>query len=174
MIAFVVLLIIPQTGRPIKVFVNRLISFSPSSIDQKDQKTLSSYKWELKDIKGEIVNFSQSEKRVAVVNIWATWCPPCIAEMPSLQNLYNEYGDKVDFYFVASDKKEKVTRFLAKEGYNLPVYFYHGIIPPLLETGSLPTTYLVDKKGKIIISKKGSADWDSDSVKKLLDKAIAE
>lgn len=174
MIAFVVLLIIPQTGRPIKILINRLISFSPSTISEKEQQTLPTYNWELKDLKGEISNFSQSENKVSIVNIWATWCPPCLAEMPSLQELYNEYGDKVDFYFVASDKEEKVIKFLAKEGYELPVYFYHGIIPSSLETNSLPTTYLLDKKGKIIINKKGSADWNSKSVKKLLDKILSE
>lgn len=170
---FLLLILIPQTGTPIRVFMNRMISFSPSVIDENDREQLTSYSWSLLDEKGERVDFKQSEGHVVLVNIWATWCPPCIAELPALENLYNQMGAEVDFYFVTSEAPDTVKSFLAKKGFDIPVYFPLDRTPKELETGSLPTTYLIDAKGAIVIKKKGAANWDSDSVleqiKKLLE-----
>lgn len=113
--AFVALLIIPQTRMPIQVFVQRLISFSPSEKKVSDRETLQDYQWNLQELEGGEINFSQSEGKVTIVNFWATWCPPCVAEMPSFQKLYDSYGNKVDFYFVTSEESEKVNRFLQKK-----------------------------------------------------------
>src|SRR5690554_7825322 len=89
---FVILLIIPQTRMPIQVFVQRLISFSPSETSEEKRETLQDYRWPLTELNAREINFSQSQGKVTVVNFWATWCPPCVAEMPSFQKLYNDYG----------------------------------------------------------------------------------
>ena len=158
------LLLIPQTGTPIRVFVNRLVSFSPSVISKDKRSILRDYHWPLQTLEGKQSNFNRSQNRVILLNVWATWCPPCIAEMPSLQNLYNEFGEEVDFYFVSTEDPETVERFLRKKGYKLPVYSPLGRMPEVLETGSLPTTYLIAADGEIYIKKVGAADWDSEKV----------
>jgi len=170
----VVVLFIPQTGTPIKVLFNRLIAFSPSEISEEKQKTLSDYNWKLQNLDGTTAQFSSAEKKVTLVNIWATWCPPCIAEMPSMQALYNTYKEDVSFYFVSIEDPKTVQTFMEKEKYNFPVYTTQDTFPEALQTNSFPTTYLISKNGKIVMHKTGAADWDSESVYKTIDALVAE
>ena len=171
---FVVLLIIPQTRMPIQVFVQRLISFSPSETAEDKRESLLDYQWTLLTLDSEEINFSQSQGKVVIVNFWATWCPPCVAEMPSFQKLYDDYGDKVDFYFVTSEKPDKVNRFLEKNNYSHPVYLQHFEAPEQLQSSVLPTTYVMSKNGKIVIDETGVADWNSKRIRELLDKLLSE
>lgn len=172
--AFLALLIIPQTRMPIQVFVQRLISFSPSEKAEAERESLQDYRWNLQELKGGQINFSQSEGKVAIVNFWATWCPPCVAEMPSFQKLYDSYGDRVDFYFVTSEGTEKVNKFLLKNHYTLPVFLQEYQAPKQMRSQVLPTTYLISKTGEIIIDEEGAADWNSKKIRALLDKLLKE
>lgn len=168
------LLLIPQTGMPIKVLMNRLMAFSPSEVIVEEAKILENYNWDLTSLNGDQLNFSQSEGKVVLVNLWATWCPPCVAEMPSLQKLYNLYGDKVDFYFVSSETPEKLESFLRKKEYDLPVYIEKQSPPELLQTRSIPTTYLISKDGKIVMNETGAANWNSDKVHVIVDALLQQ
>ena len=103
------------------------------------------------------------------MNFWATWCPPCVAEMPSFQNLYSDYGDRVVFLFVANDDPDRVIRFMENKELSLPVYFQVSEVPGEMSSNSLPTTYIIDPRGVIIASKVGAADWNSSKVRALLD-----
>lgn len=169
---FLALLIIPQTRMPIQVFVQRLISFSPSEEAVEDRKTLGDYSWPLHTATGQEVNFDQSENRVVILNFWATWCPPCVAEMPSFQRLYNDYSERVDFYFVTSENPEKVQRFLDKNEYSLPVYYQSYAAPQVLQSQALPTTFLISKEGEIVINETGVAKWDSQKIRVRLDELL--
>ena len=173
-VVVILLLFIPQTGMPIKVFFSRMLSFSPSEIAVGKRTTLNDYQWQLVSLDGEKTNLVNSKEKVILINFWATWCPPCVAEMPSLQSLYNDYGDKVDFYFVSMENPEKVIRFMGKKGYNFPVQIPIQKIPKVLKSISLPTTYVISKKGDIVIDKSGAADWDSKKVREMLDQLLAE
>jgi thiol-disulfide isomerase/thioredoxin len=170
----IALLLIPQTSMPIRVFFSRLVAMSPSEVADVETIVLKDYHWDLTSLDGKEVDFSQSEGRVALVNLWATWCPPCVAEMPSLQKLYDLYGDKVDFYFVSSEAPEMLRKFLKKKGYNFPVYIETSRPPSELQTKSIPRTFLISKEGKIVIDESGAADWNSESVEKLIDKLVSE
>ena len=118
----IVLLLVPQTRMPITVFIQQMISFSPSEISVDKRQSLEDYNWNLVDLEGNKVNLKQSKQRVVLINFWATWCPPCVAEMPELQELYDNYKGQVDFYFVSTENKEKLQLFLDKKEYSLPVY----------------------------------------------------
>lgn len=170
----VVLMIIPQTRMPIQVFVQRLISFSPSETSSEKQEILQDYNWTLINLDSEKNNFSQSKDKVVVLNFWATWCPPCVAEMPSFQKLFDDYGSDVAFYFVTSEKPDKVNRFLEKHEYSFPVYLQHFEAPDKLQSSVLPTTFILSKSGKIIVNETGVADWNSKNVRELLDRLLSE
>ncbi len=171
---FLALLIIPQTRMPIQVFVQRLVSFSPSEKKEENRETLEDYNWQLTQLSAEEVNFTRSKGKVTIVNFWATWCPPCVAEMPSFQKLYDNYSDKVDFYFVTSEKPDKVNKFMEKNGYTLPIFQQSYKAPDVLESNALPTTYLISKSGEIVIEETGAADWNSKKVRTFLDLLLVE
>jgi len=174
LVVVILLLFIPQTAMPIKVFFSRLLSFSPSEIAAEKRVVLDSYDWDLVGLDGERTNFSTSEGKVTLINFWATWCPPCLAEMPSLQDLYDSYGDRVDFYFVTMEDAERVSKFLEKHGYSIPAYIPMEEVPALLKNNSLPTTFLISKNGEIVMEKSGAANWNSSSTRAILDTLLSE
>ena len=173
-ILVIILLTIPQTRTEIQIFVNRLLASTPAKIEVENQKKITSYYWPLEDPYGRRKNLEHSKNKVVFMNYWATWCPPCIAEMPDLEKLYQQYGDQVDFYFVTSDDPEKVRNFMSKHEYTFPVYFSTGKKPENLSSNSLPTTYVIAKNGKIVFDKTGTANWNSDRFTSVLDHLIAE
>ena len=161
-------------GLPVRATLIKAVSFVTTrvfslEIDKEDQIHVKDFNWTLQDRDGKMINMASFKGQVIVVNLWATWCPPCVAEMPSFQKLYDDYGDKVVFLFVANDEPEKVERFLAKNGYELPVFFQISMAPEEMNSNALPTTYMIDSEGNIVASKTGAADWDSGKVRSLLD-----
>ena len=170
---FLVLMIIPQTRQPVQVFIQRLIAFSPSTIEKPNRENLQDYNLIIQNEKGQNFNLADHKGEVIILNFWATWCPPCIAEMPDFQKLYTDYGDKVQFYFVTQDKWELINKFEDKRKYQLP---YFQLIQPnnRLNYTQLPTTYVLDKEGGIVLEKTGVADWDSKSFRITLDELIAQ
>lgn len=161
-------MIVPQTSIPIKVFFQRLIMMSPSELEASKVKQLSTYSWEIMPLEGDPVVLSRSRNRVAVINLWATWCPPCIAELPNFQNLYEEFGEEVDFYFVTAEEASIVKRFLQNKKHNIPVYIETTRPPAELQVSTIPTTFVIDKNGRIVMQKTGVARWDSDEVKEFI------
>lgn len=160
---------------PSREWFMRQIAFAPSVKEVEKSEKLSSYDWNLTGLNAENINFKELENKVIFVNFWATWCPPCRAEMPMIQKLYADYKDKVAFVFVTNEDWGKVEVFFNKNGYDLPVY-NSASEPPnsFTQTNSIPATYLIDKSGHILISKTGSADWNSNKIRKLLDELIAK
>jgi thiol-disulfide isomerase/thioredoxin len=168
----IILLIIPQTRTPIQVFVLRTISFSPGQIDEEERVTLKDYDWNLSTLSTENINLDRSKGKVIIVSFWATWCAPCLAEMPELQELYDNYSDKVDFYFVSNEDKATLQKFLEKKDYSIPIYMPLEPSPSALESRSLPTTFLISKSGEIVIRKTGAASWNSERIHELLDSLL--
>ncbi|WP_435625108.1 TlpA family protein disulfide reductase [Flagellimonas sp.] len=170
----IVLILFTPIGFHARVLAGRIFAFDADIVQKEERKELDNYNWSLVGIDGYATNFKSYQNRVTVVNLWATWCPPCVAEMPSFVNLYEDYGDKVDFFFVANDKKEKVVAFLEKKGYALPVYFETSKTPELLSSKSIPATFILNKAGEIVVEEHGVADWDSKSTRELLDTLLSE
>ncbi|WP_299527731.1 TlpA disulfide reductase family protein [uncultured Lutibacter sp.] len=160
---------------PTREWGMRQIAFAPSVENTENAETLNSYNWDLKGLNVESVNFKEFENKVIFINFWATWCPPCRAEMPMIQKLYNDYKDKVAFVFVTNEDWNTVQPYFDKNEYDLPVYNSLSSPPKnFTETNSIPASYLIDKNGTILISKVGAADWNSNKVRKLLDDLISK
>lgn len=169
LIIVVVLFIYP----PSKVWLTRQLAFSPSIKKSEHQVDIDSYNWKLRGLNTQSVNFETFKGKVVFVNFWATWCPPCKAEMPMIQGLFDDYKDKIEFVFVTDEPWSLVESFYTKYNYNLPSYNSLSAPPQKLSgTNSIPASYLLDKKGTIMVSKVGAADWNSDKIRKLLDKLI--
>lgn len=174
LLLFLALLLFTPVGFHLKVLVNRIISFNPTPVEERKQEVLDSFDWQLQNGQGEDFNLREARGEVIFINLWASWCPPCVAEMPDLSSLYNDYKDEVVFLFVARDQKAKAEAFLKKHNYDLPVYYETGLAPNRLESRSLPTTYVVDKNGIIIVAETGAANWNSSYTRQLLDGLINE
>ena len=167
-------LLFTPVGFQFKVLVNKIFSFNPTQLEKENSVTLTNYNWQLTDANGDIANLLDFKNKVVVINIWATWCPPCVAEMPEFQKLYSDYKNKVSFLFIAQDQKIKVDNFLAKKGFDLPVYYENSKTPKALESKSIPKTFIISKNGQLVIAETGVANWNGTVTRNLLDKLIAE
>ncbi|MGE4064081.1 MAG: TlpA family protein disulfide reductase [Rhodospirillaceae bacterium] len=110
--------------------------------------------------------------KVLIVNFWATWCAPCVKEMPSLERLNAKLGGK-DFQVIAINQERngaKVAKpFADKQGWKMPLYldaatgFYRDA-----KLGGLPTTLIIGKDGKELGRVAGEVEWDSPAVEKMV------
>ncbi len=168
---FLVLLIIPQTRSPIQVAVNKvkLLVWSPSVLDEEDQAQIAPFGYELKNLEGHNQMIEIGNGKITFISYWATWCPPCIAELPSMEALYQDFGQKIDFLLITNEDIAVVEQFIKKKNYSLPVYIARMNPPQELTHKNIPTSFLIDAEGKIIIKETGSADWNSKKVRRLLD-----
>jgi thiol-disulfide isomerase/thioredoxin len=172
-IVFVIIIglfIIPKTRQQIQIGLQTVIAkLSPSIEKVEDAKLISSYNWKLTNLEGNTYNFNEARGKVILVNMWATWCPPCIAEMPSLQALYDDYSDQIEFILVSNEPQDVITSFLKKKKYNLKIYRSLTEPPTTFNVKSIPRTFLLDKEGKIIIDESGAANWNSKKVRETID-----
>ena len=174
-VAIIALLIIPQTRTPIQVAINKLKVqiFSPSAYEAEEQTQLEPFVYKVKSIDGLSRDAKVGQGKVTFISYWATWCPPCIAELPSIEKLYTDYGNKVDFVLITNEEPDKVRRFLERKELNIPAVFPQMETPEILYERSIPTNYIIDKTGKIVIKEKGAADWNSTQVRETLDQLLA-
>lgn len=131
--------------------------------NQKEISTdLSSIKF--KDAKGSELSLADLNGKVVFINFWATWCPPCLAEMPSIHTLHQKFNADKDVVFIMIDADsnfEKSQTYMDKRQYKMPVYAMASSIPENLFKGSLPTTIVFDKKGRIAFHEEGAANYAS-------------
>lgn len=115
-----------------------------------------------KDVNGNLVDLGDLKGKVIFLNFWATWCPPCRAEMPSINKLYDQFKNDKDIIFIFADADGDLTkssRFMADRKYTLPVYKVESNIPEQLFTGALPTTVIFDKQGRLSFKHEGVANY---------------
>lgn len=113
----------------------------------------------LKDLNRNLFSSNILKGKIIVINIWATWCSPCIAEMPELQQLYNQYRKDKDVAIITigSDETSLLSKFMTEKKYDFPVYVDEKY---LNEVGNsiYPTTWFIDKSGKVSYIKFGATD----------------
>ncbi|MCF4166721.1 TlpA family protein disulfide reductase [Zavarzinia compransoris] len=146
-----------------------IANFSPSDAPKPAPDTA------FRDAKGERLTLADFKGKVLVVNFWATWCAPCVEEMPSLGRLA-EIGEAegIEVLALSADQTdlpdETVRAFLAKnEAGNLAVYRDDGMaVARSLSVRGLPTTVIIDAEGNMRGTVLGTADWASDAALALI------
>ncbi len=129
--------------------------------------TFTNYNLNLVDLNGNKLSLNDTKGKVVFINFWATWCGPCIAEMPTIQTLYNKFKNRTDVVFAIIEvegNKKKTESFIAKRKLDLPIYFAEGTIPHDLFDGILPSTVILDKQGNIAHRTLGAADYSDEEV----------
>jgi thiol-disulfide isomerase/thioredoxin len=173
-LVLIIAMLIPATRKPLSAFVVRNTLLSP----RESSKTLflDDHDWAFTvvDYEGNPLELGELRGKPILINFWATWCPPCIAELPSIQKLYDKYQSQVNFIFISNESPEEVMRFMKKKNYSFPLYALSGPVPETFESSTIPATYLVSAGGRLILRKTGAAKWDSKKMFRLMDRLIQE
>ena len=120
------------------------------------------------DINHQSIDVADQKGKVLFINFWATWCPPCIAEMPSINTLYQQFKEDPNVQFLLIDVDSQPQRsmdFMNKNNWALPVYIPNQNIHPDYFTGTLPTTVIVNKKGQITFKHSGAGDFSNKKIR---------
>lgn len=136
-------------------------------------KQPAAFDWAPSDLDGRPVPFERYRGKPVFLNVWATWCPPCVAELPSIARLAGTSAlDQVAFVCVSIDPDiEAVRRFV--KGKDWPMTVLHvdpSTLPEVFTTEGIPATFLIAPDGRIAASALGSAEWDHPSVVTFLQK----
>lgn len=130
------------------------------------------------DAAGKPLNLSELKGSVVFINFWATWCPPCREEMPSLQSLYSRFKDDKGFRMVTiiyKDDYRKAVEYLKANNYELPVWRDDGgKTAGAFGVTGVPESYVVDKNGILKEKVIGPADWSSTQAVSLISNLLRE
>ncbi len=166
--AVVLLFIIPSSRLFIQSHLASLFSSSPSYIAENEREKMTTYNLVLKDLNGQSINLNQSQAKPILINFWATWCAPCLAEMPDLEELHKKFKDDVDFYFVSQESEKTLNKFITSKNYNLPVFIQQSQLPQPLNNDAIPSTYLIHPNGEIIAKATGAAKWNDEEIHQII------
>lgn len=146
-----------------------------SDLIEASSTSMAGAGFKMRTLDGKTVSFESLKGKVIFMNIWATWCPPCIAEMPNIQRLYDKVGsDKIAFVMLSVDEGgvEKVQKFIDKKGYTMPVYLPMSQLPQEFYSNAIPTTFIISPDGKIVAKQEGMAEYDTKEVRDFLQSMI--
>ena len=124
----------------------------------------------LMDEDGNTLSLEDFKGKAIFMNMWATWCPPCIAEMPNINKLYKEMGNEVAFVMVSLDEDfETAKAFNSRKGFDLPIYTLQSRRPPMYQSNTVPTTYVINAKGELVLTHKGMANYNTSKFRGFLE-----
>jgi len=136
----------------------------------------AAYDWSLEDLQEQPVSFARFKGKTVFLNVWATWCPPCVGEMPSIARLAANpklQGKDIAFVCVSVDDSiDAVRRFTADKKWPMTV-LHASSLPPVYTTEGIPATFILDPSGRIVAAEVGASDWDTPDVVSFLLKAAA-
>lgn len=142
-----------------------LLGISSPEVQAQDSQQL------LMDVTGEEMSdiiTSYEGKKAVLVNVWATWCAPCIEEFPDIVKIQRKYEDQLQVLFISADfpdSRDKARAFLKKHGVDWTTYFKTGNDEDFIEsisgkwTGAMPFTKIIDKQGEVVASWENSASF---------------
>ena len=155
-----------------------LLSGCDNSTSEQSLKTVGSESkmapnFTLMNMQGEPVTLSQYRGKVVILNLWATWCPPCREEMPSMERLYLKYKDQgLVILAVSADEngKKAVSQFLQRTPYSFPILLdSDSVVQNAYGVFRFPETFIIDRNGIVVKKIIGGHDWMSGPTFELID-----
>ncbi|WP_422931082.1 TlpA family protein disulfide reductase [Singulisphaera sp. PoT] len=144
---------------------------SAPRLDSPNAIREANFAWKLQDLGGETVELSKFRGKTIFLNIWATWCPPCVAEMPSIANLAgNSRLKDVAFVCVSTDDSAEPVRTFLRDKHWPMTILRATDMPDVFATEGIPATFIIAPDGRVVSSDVGSAEWDNPSVVDFLEK----
>ncbi|MFP4088780.1 MAG: TlpA family protein disulfide reductase [Cyclobacteriaceae bacterium] len=132
----------------------------------------SDLNFRLRDAQDKVLEGEDLKGKTVFINFWASWCPPCVAEMPSIESLYNDVSQQnkdVVFLMISQDEDhKKATNFMKRKNFQMPLYFPISSFPAEFSHQSIPTTLVISPEGKVVYKKEGMANYDSQSFREFL------
>lgn len=126
----------------------------------------------VEDLNGKPLDFESLKGNPVFLNIWATWCGPCIHEFPAIQNLKKEFEKEGWVFVLASDEsKEKIRAFSEQRNFELDFYKMQQRLQDL-GISSIPQTYILNSEGEVVKAISGGMIWDSPAMKDQLRKLV--
>lgn len=151
--------------------------FMDANPNEPVAKKTFDYDFTLLDASQKPIDVTKFKGKTIFLNLWATWCGPCRAEMPSIQSLYEKVDHKkIEFVMLSLDQNDrfnKVSSYIAKQGFSFPIFYPNDGLPDLLQVRSIPTTFVISPTGEVVYSSAGTANYDTDKFKKFLDDLAA-
>lgn len=143
-----------------------LFNADTSEIATTDGPMLSGadYDFSMENSDGEVISLNDFRGDVVFVNVWASWCPPCVAEMPTIETLRENVSgqDNIRFILLSLDEeRQKAVDFMEGKDFALPYYFPASGLPDEFLSEYLPTTYIISKEGQVVYKQEGIADYSS-------------
>jgi len=139
-------------------------SFAQTRVDQKPESGDTAPDFILPDIHGKQHRLSDYRGKVVLLNFWAKWCAPCLAEMPSMESLKGKLKDEAFVILAVSIHKEELgslKKFVEEKRYAFTVlHSPDGSIQTLYNTGAIPTSFVIDKHGTVFSRITGAQEWD--------------
>lgn len=124
-------------------------------------------------LEGQERHVSDYRGKVVVLDLWGTWCIQCVAEMPSLQRMYDRYRHDPDVQFLIvsrMDTPQKVRSYARRGHFDLPFFVTEDSdIPESMQLHQFPSTFVIDKQGTLVSQHAGAADWSAPGVATFLD-----
>jgi cytochrome c biogenesis protein CcmG/thiol:disulfide interchange protein DsbE len=133
--------------------------------------------FELTDLEGHSVSLASLRGKVVFLNFWATWCAPCLTEMPSMEKLYDAFADRSDFAMLAVSQDAKgaavVLPYVRKHGYRFEVLLDpQSKVAESYDVSGVPETFIIDRDGRIVAHHLGAFDWARQDVREALQELL--
>ena len=126
----------------------------------------------VQSVDGKTVDLQQQKGKVVFINFWATWCPPCLAELPAVNDFYKKIKGNPNIVFLSVDVDNRLnisSAFLKNREYDFPVYGGNlDGLPAQFYSGTIPTTLVIDKRGLVVFNHTGKADYSDDDFEKFV------
>lgn len=142
-----------------------------AKVDEEINENITNLDFILSDRNGERLHASSLLGKTIFINLWATWCPPCVAEMPGIHSLYKSVKHREDIVFIMlslDENEDKAKAFMDKKSFDFPLYFLFSALPNEFNHQSIPTTFVISPQGNIIFQKEGMASYDTDAFRNFL------